>query len=239
MPFGVLWADSPSPPHPEHRPMSYESRQKKRRHKRIEQKAKRGRSSETATRWYLTIAKRPGRFDCCRQTFARGDAIVFRYEPRSIRCQRCAELDPESKGFARRSGGSASSGWRSKKREQAAFATPGVIWTGGVLFATDLGHASLFATGRGPMVSGGGSRTGVPSAGGRHANESEMNDELEEPLRIVELGGTRLYITPVGFGKYLLHISDGSLIAGPFTRVDAGQFAQDLLRWASEADKQD
>jgi hypothetical protein len=66
-----------------------------------------------------------------------------------------------------------------------------------------------------------------------------MNDELEEPLRIVKLGGTRLYITAVGFGKYLLHISDGSLIAGPFTRVDARQFAQDLLRWASEADKQD
>lgn len=89
------------------------------------------------------------------------------------------------------------------------------------------------------MVRGGGSRTDVPSAGGRHANESEMNDELEEPLRIVKLGGTRLYIAPVGFGKYLLHISDGSLVAGPFTRVEAGQFAQDLLRWAIEADDQD
>lgn len=66
-----------------------------------------------------------------------------------------------------------------------------------------------------------------------------MNDELEEPLRIVKLGGTRLYIAPVGFGKYLLHISDGSLIAGPFTRVEAGRFAQDLLRWVGEADGQD
>jgi hypothetical protein len=89
------------------------------------------------------------------------------------------------------------------------------------------------------MVSGGGSRTDVPSTGGRHANESEMNDELEEPLRIVKLGGTSLYITHVGFGKYLLHSSDGSMIAGPFTLVEAGQFAQDLLRWVQEADRQD
>jgi hypothetical protein len=89
------------------------------------------------------------------------------------------------------------------------------------------------------MVRGGGSRTDVPSAGGRHANESEMNDELEEPLRIVKLGGTRLYIASVGFGKYLLHMSGGRLIAGPFTRVEAGQFAQDLLRWVHEADEQD
>jgi hypothetical protein len=66
-----------------------------------------------------------------------------------------------------------------------------------------------------------------------------LNDELEEPLRIVKLGGTRLYIAPVGLGKYLLHFSDGRLIAGPFTRVEAGRFAQDLLRWAIEADKQD
>jgi hypothetical protein len=79
--------------------MSYQSRQKKRRHKRTEQRAKRGRSSQTAARWFLTIAKRPGRFDCCRRTLKRGDAIVFRYEPRAIRCQRCAELDPESKGY--------------------------------------------------------------------------------------------------------------------------------------------
>jgi len=66
-----------------------------------------------------------------------------------------------------------------------------------------------------------------------------VNGELEEPLRIVKLGGTRLYIAPVGCGKYLLHSSDGSLFAGPFTRVEAGRFAQDLLRWVREADKQD
>lgn len=89
------------------------------------------------------------------------------------------------------------------------------------------------------MVSGGGSRTDVPSAGGRYTHGSEMNDELEEPLRIVKLGGTRLYIEPLGLGKYLLHTSDGSLFAGPFTRVEAGRFAQDLLRWVREADKPD
>ena len=89
------------------------------------------------------------------------------------------------------------------------------------------------------MVSGGGSRTDVPSAGGRHANESEMNDELEEPLRIVKLGGTRLYIEPDQAGSYLLHSSDGTLIAAPFTRNDAARFARELLRWVREADRQD
>jgi hypothetical protein len=89
------------------------------------------------------------------------------------------------------------------------------------------------------MVSGGGSRTDVPSAGGRRANESEMNDELEEPLRIIKLGGTRLYIEPDRAGSYLLHSSDGTVIAAPFTRDDAGRFARELLRWVQEADPRD
>jgi hypothetical protein len=89
------------------------------------------------------------------------------------------------------------------------------------------------------MGSGGGSRTDVPSAGGRHANESEMNDELEEPLRIVKLGGTRLYIEPDQAGSYLLHSSDGTVIAAPFTRNDAARFARELLRWVQEAGLQD
>jgi hypothetical protein len=89
------------------------------------------------------------------------------------------------------------------------------------------------------MVSGGGSRTDVPSAGGRHANESEMNDELEEPLRIVKLGGTRFYIEPDQAGSYLLHRSEGTVIAAPFTRDDAARFARELLRWVQEADRQD
>jgi hypothetical protein len=219
--------------------MSYQSRQKKRRYKRTEARARKQRTAETARRWFLTVAKRPGRFDRCRQMFKRGDAIVYRHEPRTVRCQRCAERDPESKGYRPSIRWERKQRWRSKKREQAAFATPASYGRAASLFAIDLGHASLFATGRGPMVSGGGSRTDVPSAGGRHANESEMNDELEEPLRIVKLGGSRLYIEPDQAGRYLLHSSDGTVMAGPFTRDDAARFARELLRWVQERDRQD
>jgi hypothetical protein len=71
--------------------MSYESRKKKRRHKRFEQK--RRRAPETAKRWFLTLAKKPGRFDCCGDGFERGAEIVFRFEPSSVHCQRCADRD--------------------------------------------------------------------------------------------------------------------------------------------------
>lgn len=63
-----------------------------------------------------------------------------------------------------------------------------------------------------------------------------MNDELDEPLRIVKLGRTRLYIEPDQAGSYLLHSSDGTLMAAPFTRSEAAQFARELLRWVQEAD---
>ena len=53
-----------------------------------------------------------------------------------------------------------------------------------------------------------------------------MNDELEEPMRILKLGGTRLYIEPDQAGSYLLHSSDGTVIAAPFTRNDAARFAR-------------
>jgi hypothetical protein len=69
--------------------MSYESRQKKRRHKRVERK--RRRTPETARRWFLMLSKKPGRFDCCGTRFERGADIVFRFEPRSVHCQRCAD----------------------------------------------------------------------------------------------------------------------------------------------------
>jgi hypothetical protein len=68
--------------------MSYESRKKKRRHKRFEQK--RRRAPETAKRWFLTLAKKPGRFDCCGDRFDRGAEIVYRHEPREFRCVGCA-----------------------------------------------------------------------------------------------------------------------------------------------------
>jgi hypothetical protein len=79
--------------------MSYEGRRKKRRHKRPGAEGEAGPLERDGGALLLTIAKRPRRFDCCRRIFARGDAIVFRYEPRAIRCQRCAERDPEAKGY--------------------------------------------------------------------------------------------------------------------------------------------
>jgi hypothetical protein len=65
-----------------------------------------------------------------------------------------------------------------------------------------------------------------------------VNDELEEPMRILKLGGTRLYIEPDQAGSYLLHSSGGTVIADPFTRNDAARFARELLRWVQEADPQ-
>ena len=86
------------------------------------------------------------------------------------------------------------------------------------------------------MVSGGGSRTDVASAGAPQAEEPEVNGELEEPMRILKLGGTRLYIEPDQAGSYLLHSSDGAVVAAPFSRNDAARFARELLRWVQEAD---
>jgi len=65
-----------------------------------------------------------------------------------------------------------------------------------------------------------------------------VNDELEEPMRILKLGGTRLYIEPDQAGSYLLHSSDGTVIAAPFTRNEASRFARELLRWVQQADLQ-
>jgi hypothetical protein len=63
-----------------------------------------------------------------------------------------------------------------------------------------------------------------------------MNDELQEPMRIVQLGSTGLYIEPDQAGRYLLHGSDGTVIAAPFTRDDAARFARQLLRWVRESE---
>jgi hypothetical protein len=79
--------------------MSFESRQKKRRHKRVEAKARQRRSPESAGRWFLTLAKQPGKFGCCGDRFECGAEIVYRHEPREVRCVSCAERDPESQGY--------------------------------------------------------------------------------------------------------------------------------------------
>ena len=65
-----------------------------------------------------------------------------------------------------------------------------------------------------------------------------MNDEREEPMLIVPLGRTGLYIEPDKPGSYLLHGSDGTVVAAPFTREEAARFARELLRWVQEADLQ-
>jgi hypothetical protein len=67
--------------------------------------------------------------------------------------------------------------------------------------------------------------------------ESAVADDME-PIRIVKLGDTRLYIGMLALGRYLLHRSDGTPVGGAFTRADAGRFAQDLLQWAREAEAQ-
>jgi hypothetical protein len=75
--------------------MSFKSREKKRRYKAAVNKSKRAHAPETARRWFLTLAKKPGRFDCCGDRFERGGEVVYRHEPRAVRCLRCADRDPE------------------------------------------------------------------------------------------------------------------------------------------------
>jgi hypothetical protein len=77
--------------------MSYESRAKKRRYKRIA--AKQRRSSASAERWFLTLAKKPGRCSRCRIGFERGAEIVYKHVDREVRCLSCGEREPDSKGF--------------------------------------------------------------------------------------------------------------------------------------------
>jgi hypothetical protein len=79
----------------------------------------------------------------------------------------------------------------------------------------------------------------TPSANARQKDRFEMNDEIKEPMRIVRLGRTGLYIEPNQPGSYLLHGLDGTVVAAPFTRDDAARFARELLRWVQEADLQD
>ena len=66
-----------------------------------------------------------------------------------------------------------------------------------------------------------------------------MNDEPRDPVRIFTLGDARLYLLRRQSGSYLLHASDGTLIAPPFTRADAEQFARELLRWFGETEAED
>ena len=92
--------------------MSFQSRDKKRRHKAVTNKAKRKRSSETAKRWYLTLASKPGLCATCPARIARGGEIVYRHEPRETRCVRCGSRREDSKGAR------PSMRWEAMRRQQ-------------------------------------------------------------------------------------------------------------------------
>ena len=85
--------DLPRRPVPERNDVSFKSREKKRRYKAAVKKSKRAHAPETARRWFLTLAKKPGRFDCCGDRFGRGAEVVYRHEPREVRCVRCADRE--------------------------------------------------------------------------------------------------------------------------------------------------
>jgi hypothetical protein len=79
--------------------VSFQSREKKRRYKAAEAKARRNRTLETRGRWFLTLAKKPGFCMCCGGPFGRGAEIVFRCEPRTLRCVPCADRLEDSKSY--------------------------------------------------------------------------------------------------------------------------------------------
>jgi hypothetical protein len=68
-----------------------------------------------------------------------------------------------------------------------------------------------------------------------------MNDESrQEPMMVLKLGDTRLYIGPClppePTGTYQLEASGGTVVAGPFTRDDASQFVRELREWIRSAE---
>ena len=90
--------------------VSFQSREKKRRYKAAVKKSKRTHSAETARRWFLTIARKPGVGATCGDRLAGGAEVVYRHEPRETRCVRCASRLEDSKGFR------ASMRWERAKR---------------------------------------------------------------------------------------------------------------------------
>lgn len=75
--------------------MSFQSREKKRRYKAAVSKSKRRHAPETAKRWFLTLARKDVQCACCNQLVRRKGEIVYRHEPREVRCLRCADRDPD------------------------------------------------------------------------------------------------------------------------------------------------
>ena len=70
-----------------------------RKYKAAVKKSKRTHSSETAKRWFLTIARTPGACARCGDKLAGGAEVVYRHEPRETRCVRCASRLEASKGY--------------------------------------------------------------------------------------------------------------------------------------------
>jgi ribosomal protein S27E len=79
--------------------MSFQSREKKRRYKAAVEKSKRRYSSETAKRWFLTISRKAGACAVCGDRLPARAEVVYRHEPREVRCVRCASQLEDSKGF--------------------------------------------------------------------------------------------------------------------------------------------
>jgi hypothetical protein len=77
--------------------VSFESRRKKRRYKAAVKRSKR--APETASRWFLTFARENCRCASCGDRLKWKGEIVYRHEPREIRCVACAGREPDSRGF--------------------------------------------------------------------------------------------------------------------------------------------
>jgi hypothetical protein len=79
--------------------VSFQSREKRRKYKRAVAKTKRVRWDETARRWFLTLARKDCRCACCGQQLERKAEVVYRHEPREVRCVRCAGQLEDSKAY--------------------------------------------------------------------------------------------------------------------------------------------
>lgn len=79
--------------------MSFQSRQKKRRYKQAVARSKRRHADETAKRWFLTLARKKASCAKCGDVLQAGGEVVYRHEPREVRCVRCASRLEDSKSF--------------------------------------------------------------------------------------------------------------------------------------------
>jgi hypothetical protein len=74
--------------------VSYRSRQKKRQARIAVRQAKHKHGDVMATRYYLTIVKRPARCSACGKHLRVGDEMVYRHNGSVTLDKRCADTDP-------------------------------------------------------------------------------------------------------------------------------------------------